>query len=72
MSNKEELPTWGYTLLGAIVGGLVVFGYCQRQEPTLSARWEAVTGTTLEEAEQKVKACQPCIGVLATKHGSVR
>ena len=69
MSNKQPAPSWVYTLLGATVGALVTFAYYDRQESIIDARWQAVTGTTIEEAEQRVKACQPCSGVLATHRG---
>lgn len=45
-------------LLCFMLGVFVTLGYYQHHESTLSARWEAVTGTTLEEAETNLKQCQ--------------
>lgn len=58
MTNKQDAPPVAYTFLGAIVGALLVYAAYQHQESTLNARWEAVTGTTLEEVETNLKQCQ--------------
>lgn len=69
MKAKQPAPPWVYALLGAIAGGLVVFGYYDRQESIIDSRWQAVTGTTIEQAEMKVRSCQPCYGTIATHRG---
>lgn len=67
-SDNNEFHPITYIFIGAIIGCFITFGIVERYKHTLSDRWEAVTGTALEEAEQRVKACQPCVGVLATKN----
>lgn len=69
MSNKQELPAWGYTLLGAIIGGLLVFAFYQHQEAEINAQWEELTGHTLEQAKARVNRCKPnCYGTIAVRH----
>ena len=56
-------------LLAFLLGAGLAIAYYERAESTLNTRWQVVTGTTIEEAEARIKACQPCVGVLATHRG---
>lgn len=71
MANQKSES--GSILLGFIAGGIIgvlsANSYYQRKADEIDARWQAVTSTTIEQAEVKVKSCQPCYGTIATHRG---
>ena len=53
-------------LLGSILGVLSAKGYYQHQEAEINARWEELTGHTLEQAKARINRCRPkCYGTIA-------